>query len=166
MISANVAFSSATSSFGIYIVDKNNESAGYLALFNIDQTNTTTDMLRFYAGATPLTGAVGTVHSTFNGDAFALGSFGLVTVTYSINANNNPVLSMSAGGFSQSVVFSAITTPLSEVEIAMRLSAQGGAGNTVDADNFLVQVPEPSAFALLGISGIMAAGLRRRRIRS
>ncbi|RYD79458.1 MAG: PEP-CTERM sorting domain-containing protein [Verrucomicrobiaceae bacterium] len=164
-ISANVAFSSATSSFGIYIVDKNNEGAGYLALFNIDQTATTTDMIRFYSGATPLTGGTGTVHSSFDGNAFALNEFGSVSVTYSINANNNPVLSMTAGGFSKSVTFSDITTPFTEVEVAMRISAQGAVGQTVNVDNFLVPVPEPSSAALLGISGVVIAGFRRRRAR-
>jgi MYXO-CTERM domain-containing protein len=161
-VTADVRFGGATSSFGVYIVDAANEANGYLALFNINQNSTTgADLIRFSGNGAPNAGTAGTLNAGTSGEALDLNTFGTVQVTYSIDADNHPALSLSVGSFSDSFTFASISNPLTSVEVALRDSAQNG--GTGDFDNFNVTgtTPEPAATAILGFAGL--ALLRRRR---
>jgi hypothetical protein len=167
-VSADVTFSVNNSSFGVYIVNASNEgtASSYLALFNVNNTGGTADQLRFSSNATgnaPAT--VGTlVASPSTSDVFDIGATNgkNISVTYSINATNNPVLSLSVGGVEYgNTTFSSITTPLTNVEVGLRVASTGTtAGYTVD--NFSAAVPEPASFSLFALAAVPVLTRRRR----
>ena len=155
----------ADRSVGIYLIDADStgESAGYLALFNLDST-ATTDRLRFASNANPSTGGAGTLgneqtgNSGYNVSALDFVHFKLV---YTINELNQPVLDFTVGDLQRTVTFA--TTAYDEVEVALRLSPYINAPNNyIDIDNFSAAVPEPSAIALLGLGSALILRGRRR----
>jgi hypothetical protein len=156
--SADLRFATATSSFGVVVVDANNEGAGYLALLNIDQTGTD-ELIRFSSNAVPNTGGAGTLVTGATGDGTALGQFSNVVFTYGIDANNHPVLSITAGSLGATHTFDTITTPLTNVQLGVRSSSQTVGQN--DFDNVGIVVPEPLTGGLLACGGLVL--LRRRR---
>lgn len=159
--SADLRFATNTSSFGLYIVDATNEAAGYLALLNFNQT-VDNELIRFASNAVPNTGGAGTLVAGDSGNVIAPNEFANVTFTYSIDVNNHPVLSVTAGSLSDSITFETIDAPLTNVELAVRVSSQGAGIN--DFDNVNIQgvlIPEPASLGLLGWAALLLT--RRRR---
>lgn len=165
--SADLTFTTGTSSFGVYFVDPSDESKGYLALLNFNQSGTN-ELIRFSTDAVPNTNGAGTL---INGSPAATNIVvGFIptnaTFSYAIDESNHPVLSVTVGSFTSSATFSGITTPLTSVELAVRNSVQNGGEN--DFDNVSLPdstvVPEPTSLALLGLGA--GALLRRRRRRA
>ena len=164
-ISADVRFATTNSSLGVYITDPADETRGYLAIFNVNAPSVSgNDQIRFASNGNPATGGAGTlVAGKADGNALDLATWGTLNVTYSIDANNHPVLSIGVGAYTDSVTFTDITTPLTEVEVVLRLAAQGGTG-TFDLDNVTITpAPEPATAALLGMLTLPALARRRRR---
>jgi hypothetical protein len=167
-ISTDVTFNSATSSFGVYFVNPADESKGYLALLNFNQSSSN-ELIRFAADASPSTNGAGSLtNGTPTPADIVTGSTPTnVTFGYAIDSSNHPVLSVTVGSFTSSATFSSITSPLASVELALRDSAQGTAGSGFenDFDNVVLPdaaVPEPTSLAVigLGVSGLVS---RRRR---
>lgn len=179
-ITTDAYFASNNSSFGIFIIDATNEANGYLALFNVNATGVTpNDQIRFSGNAIP-NGTSATNAGTLNtpgktsADAAGLSAFATINVTYSIDGSNHPVLTLTANpgaanAYSDTITFSTITTPLTNVEIGYRLSSQAGGTGDYRMDNAIIDgtpaapTPEP---ATLGAGGFAATLLLARRRRS
>jgi hypothetical protein len=165
--SADLRFSTATSSFGVYFVDPANEANGYLALLNIDQTGTN-ELIRFASNGIPNTGGAGTLVTGGTGDAMALNQFANAFFTYDIDANNHPVLSVSFGSLTGSVTFDTITTPLTSVELAIRDSSQNIGNDDFDnvrGGNALARQPNQYDVVIYGgTSGGIAAAVQAARM--
>jgi hypothetical protein len=161
---ADVRFSTATSSFGVYFVDPTNEANAYLALLNMDQTSPSELVRLSTVGAIPTTGAAGTLvnGSPSLGDVVQSGQFATATFTYAIDANNHPVLSVTVGSVTSSATFDTITSPLTTVELAVRDSTQNVGQNDFDNVTLPTPVPEPAGLAMLAL-GAPALARRRRR---
>lgn len=168
-VSANVSFTVSNNSFGIYIVNAANAAQGYLAIFNVNASGGN-DQIRFASNAVPSTsgaGSLGAGSFANNADTgITTGSvFGGVSLTYSINGSNNPVLTMTAGSQTSSITFSSITTPFTEVEVGFRFGSSSGIVG-MDELNIVpttASIPEPSTFAVLaGFSVLGVCALRRR----
>ncbi|CAM2815436.1 PEP-CTERM sorting domain-containing protein [Rariglobus hedericola] len=166
-ISADVSFTVSNNSFGIYIINAADESQGYLAIFNVNFSSTS-DQIRFSNNAVPTTAGAG---SPLNNGSFAnnadtgiglLGAFNNISLTYSINGSNAPVLTMTAGSQTSSITLSG--TAFTDVEVGFRMSST--ASGIVGMDNLNIAtsaVPEPSTYAALaGIAVLGLATLRRR----
>jgi hypothetical protein len=168
-VSADVNFTVSNNSFGVYIVNAANEAQGYLAIFNVNFSGTN-DQLRFASNAVPTTSGAGTlVAGSYPNNAdsgIGLTAFGNISLTYSINELNNPVLTMTAGTQTSSIAFSSISTPFTEVEIGFRFGSSSG---TIGMDNLTISttsIPEPSTYAALaGVIAIGACIVRRRIVR-
>ena len=162
-VTTDVRFTSATSSFGVYFVDPTNEASAYLALLNFDQTSSS-ELVRFASNGNPTTGGAGTlVNGTpAPGDVVASGQFATATFTYAIDAANHPVLSVTVGSVTSSTTFDTITSPLTSVELAVRVSTQSTGQNGFDNFSAPTPVPEPTALGVLGLGGLL---MRRRRHR-
>jgi hypothetical protein len=166
-VSADVRFATTNSSLGVYITDPADETKGYLAIFNVNAPSVSgNDQIRFASNGNPATGGAGTlVNGKSDGNALDLATWGTVNVTYAIDANNHPVLSIGVGAYTDSVTFTDISTPLTNVEVVFRLAAQAGSG-TYDFDNVTITpaaAPEPASAALLGLAALPALARRRRR---
>lgn len=159
-VSADVSFPANTTSFGIYIINNADPTQAYLALFNLDSGN---DRIRFSSNATPNNSGAGSLSTGTVPDAgFTFGTLTNISLTYSINASNNPVLTMTAGSQSNSIAFTAINTPFTDVQVGFRITSNAG---TVGIDNLSIStIPEPSTFAV--VAGVVAVGAvaTRRRI--
>lgn len=165
-ISADVSFTVSNNSFGIYIINAADESQGYLAIFNVNFSSTS-DQIRFSNNAVPTTAGAGTLgNGSFANNADTgiglLGAFNNISLTYSINGSNAPVLTMTAGSQTSSITLSGIA--FTEVEVGFRMSST--ASGIVGMDNLNIvtsAVPEPSTYAALaGIAVLGLATLRRR----
>lgn len=168
-VSADVQFSANNASYGVYFVNGADRTKAVLALFNVNSSGAL-DNIRFTsatsAGWDPASNGNPTetnlsLTAASNADAGVnTGAFAPISVTYSINASNRIVLSMTAG--SRTLVSAPITgtTAFSNVEVGFRLSP-GGDAQTVDVDNVSI-VPEPAALSLLGLAGL--ALVRRRHV--
>ena len=163
-ISADARFATATSSFGIYIVDATNEAAGYLALLNFNQSGSN-ELIRFSGNAVPNTGGAGTLVTPAGGSADVINAneFSNILFGYSIDANNHPVLSVTAGSLSSSHTFDTITSPLTNVQVAIRSSPQTVGQN--DFDNVTI-TGVPEAASLWVLAGGALAVRRRRAVRA
>ena len=156
----------ASSSIGIYAVDPTNETSGFLALFNIDDSGATppgSDRIRIFSGSNPTTSAAGTAAATFTGTAGidAGSAFTPVTVTYSV-VGTTPTMSMNVGTLFGSQTF-APGTAIASPEIALRVfDATSGNANSTDVDNFNA-VPEPGSAGLLGMGAIALLARRKSR---
>jgi hypothetical protein len=181
-VTTDVSFPTNNSSFGVYIVDASNEANGYLALFNVNASGfNPNDQIRFASNAIP-NGSGSTNAGTLNtpgktsADAVALATLSTIDVTYSIDADNHPVLTLTANpgaanAYSDSITFSSITTPLTTVEVGYRLSAQSGNTNEYQIDNVTLDgtpAPTPEPATALAACALAPAMLfaRRRRARS
>lgn len=167
-ISADVSFNVSSNSFGIYIINAANETEGYLAIFNVNNSGTN-DQIRYANGivnpstsaaGTPVVGTTGFANNADTGINLG-GVFGNISLTYSINGSNAPVLTMTAG--SQTSSYTIAGTAFTEVEIGFRFGSGSG---IVGMDNLNIvtsAVPEPSTYAALaGIAVLGLATLRRR----
>ncbi|HEV7298288.1 MAG TPA: PEP-CTERM sorting domain-containing protein [Tepidisphaeraceae bacterium] len=147
-------------SFGIYFVNAANSGQGYLAIFNhpgtirvadstVPTSNNAGDLTE-YGSATGTSG----VSST---------AFSPLTVSYAVNANNNPVISMTVG----SLVLAPTTLNVQAfdaVSVALRISP--ASSQSISFDNFNVTaVPEPGSLAILSFVGAALATRRRRGTR-
>ena len=152
-------------SIGVYVINPDNHTHSYLALFNVGDG--ATDKVRFSSDANPVAsdstnwGALDGVTGDAGYDADLTPSWQEsvhVSVDYSINGLGEPVLVMTAGSLAHGVTLAGMTAH-ETVEVAVRASP-GGADH-VWFDNFLA-TPEPATVALvvLGGAGLM---LRRRR---
>jgi hypothetical protein len=171
-VSLDASFTTTGNSLGIYIINKNNESQGYLAFFSVNNgTGTGSDRILYSsnpngpstAGASGI--VVGTSGFANNADTgFSPNSgFGNISLTYSINENDNPVLTMTAGSQSSSIAFTSITTPFTDVEVGFRFSSGSG---TIGIDNFSIStasIPEPSTYAALFGAAVLGLAVTRRR---
>lgn len=170
-VSADISFTVSSNSFGIYIINAANEAEGYLAIFNVNNSGTN-DQIRYANGiVNPSTSAAGTLVAGSSGFANNAdtginlgGVFGAVSLTYSINGSNAPVLTLTAG--SQTSSYTIAGTAFTEVEVGFRLGSSSG---IVGMDNLNIvtsAVPEPSTYsALAGITVLGLAALRRRENR-
>lgn len=169
IVTANFSVPTANSSIGIYVINAAAEATttSYLALLNVNNSGTR-DLIRFSSNANPTVSSnAGTLNTGTLGadDGVALNTMSQLTVTYGINASNQGVLTLSAGGYSDSITFAG--TALSTIEIGWRLSAATGSGQFKLNDFQVSQgaaIPEPGATALLaGFVGLgTCTGLRRR----
>lgn len=172
-VSADLSFTTTGNSFGIYIINRTNTAQGYLAFFSVNNgTGAGSDRILYSsnpagpstAGATGI--AVGSTGFQNNADTgFAPNSgFGNISLTYSINASNNPVLTMTAGSQTSSITYTGITTPFTDVEVGFRLSSGSG---TIGMDNLNISttsaIPEPSSFAVFAGLAVLGTVLTRRR---
>lgn len=150
--------SGTNSGVGVYFIKGDDRTQGYVAYLNVDSSGT--DNIRFSSSANPSTAGVAGLSANYHGDFANAASFVPVTVTYSVNASNQGIMSLAFGNgsLSSAVIPSAYT----QVEVGLRFGAQQANGE-VRVDNFevIAPVPEPGTLALAGMSG--AALLPRRR---
>lgn len=167
-ISADVSFNVSSNSFGIYIINAANETEGYLAIFNVNNSGTN-DQIRYANGVvnpstsaagTPVVGTSGFANNADTGINLG-GVFGNISLTYSINGSNAPVLTMTAG--SQTSSYTIAGTAFTEVEVGFRFGSGSG---IVAMDNLNIvtsAVPEPSAYAALAGIAVLGLAASRRR---
>jgi hypothetical protein len=168
-VTMDLSFSTSGNSFGIYIINAANEAQGYLALFNVNNSGSN-DTIRFSSAVvnptTPSTVGSIPAGSYANNQDLGIGptgTFSSYSFSYSINANNEAVLSMTAGAQTSTYTIAG-TSAFTNVEVGFRLGSSSG---TVGVDNFNISttaIPEPSTYAALAGIAVLGMCLARRRI--
>lgn len=161
-VSADVRFV-GNSSIGVYIINASNPAQGYLALLNFTSGN---DTIRFANDPVPNTAGAGTLGAgdfANNTNFVTANTFVNASLTYSINASNEPVLTMTVGSTSSTISYTGLTA-FTNVEVGFRLSS-GSA--TISMDNLNISttaIPEPSTYAALVGVAVLGLCLVRRRV--
>ncbi|WP_145928655.1 hypothetical protein OH491_02260 [Termitidicoccus mucosus] len=134
-VKVSLAMGTAKSSIGIYLIDPANERKGLLALYNVDNDGGD-DVIRFVSNAIPVTGGAGGVDRAENhkSPGIAPNETGTLVLTYGIDAQNKGVMTLKMLNSEGREVHSAshtvkeFRTPLSPVEVGLRVAAQNGQG--------------------------------------
>ncbi len=163
-VSADVLFGGATNSFGFHIVNADNETQAYLALFNVNISGAN-DQFRFSSNVDPtVTGGTGLGNGSFPSNAdvgVTTGVFSTISLQYTVNALNEPVFALTAGSMTSTRTFTGVTA-FSNFEIGFRSFANSGT-NQIDNITFnLITIPEPASLTLLGLAGVAMLGRRQR----
>lgn len=168
----------STGSFGVYIINNAAPTSAYLALININPTNSN-DRIRFWD--TPLNpntnpgtnlvdgslpnNSLDFIATEAPGEAGTVPFAFTMTLTYSINASNEPALNVSmTGGANNASSSYTLTgfTAFTDVQLGFRIN---GGGAAMRIDNLsITSVPEPGPATLLAALGcglVLTRGRRR-----
>lgn len=168
------------SSFAIIFADASNLENNVTALFGVDSSGATGDVLRFHRDgavnsswtAGTQVGSTTTAETTVNamGGSAAFVAGNSFSATLSVSGGT-PSISLTAGGHTAPLQsFATGDVDWTNTVVMLRLFDNGaGSGTGVGIDNFAITsaaIPEPSAAALA--AGLLAActGLLRRRRRT
>jgi hypothetical protein len=173
--SFDARFGDAGSSVGVYVVDSQDESRGFLsALIINDSSEGGLDVTRTSRQSNPLTGELGSggggAGRITNADPGST-LYTPVSVTYWTDEAGSPQLVTTWGSHGTATTSRGVqtstfvgTTPINNPQFALRFfdAVPGNAGG-IEIDNLeIVPVPEPAA---LGVLFAAAAGLMLRRTR-
>ncbi len=159
-IQTDVRFPNSGNSFGIFLINADDQSQSHLVLFNYN------NRIRIFPAANPdpAANSLGTpIYDTeFPDSNINNTAWSTLTVDYTVNAENEPVISVTMGNLATGPITLENVTAFDSVSVGIRVSPPGNATNIViELDNFSI-VPEPSALALTSLAGGLLLSRRRR----